>query len=73
VPLQRPGYGAAVMLDLLGIVVSSVMIMFIMIRAVQLDRTLPWFVPVKPPAEKPEAGSERTPPRQVWSRAPRRR
>ncbi|HEY1934181.1 MAG TPA: hypothetical protein VGG99_19410 [Acetobacteraceae bacterium] len=61
------------MLDLVGIVVSGVMILFVVFRAVQLDRTLPWFVTIKPPADRPDATSSRTPPRQVWSRVPRRR
>ena len=35
------------MLDLVGIVFSSVMIFLVIFRAVQLDRTLPWFNPPK--------------------------
>jgi len=31
------------MLDLTGIVVSGIMMLLIVWRAVQLDRTLPWF------------------------------
>jgi hypothetical protein len=31
------------MLDLFGILVSTVAIMFIIVRAAALDRTLPWF------------------------------
>ena len=31
------------MLDVFGIFVSGIMMMFVIIRAVQLDRTRPWF------------------------------
>jgi hypothetical protein len=31
------------MLDILGIVASSLLMMFIVIRALRLDRQLPWF------------------------------
>jgi hypothetical protein len=35
------------MLDLVGITFSGVVMLVIILRAIQLDRTLPWFEPVK--------------------------
>jgi hypothetical protein len=35
------------MLDLFGIMFSSMMMLMVIIRAVQLDRTQPWFQKVK--------------------------
>jgi hypothetical protein len=35
------------MLDLTGIMFSSVMMMMVIVRAVQLDRSQPWFQRVK--------------------------
>lgn len=35
------------MLDLAGIMFSSIMMMIVIMRAVRLDRTLPWFQAVK--------------------------
>jgi hypothetical protein len=35
------------MLDLTGIMFSSVMMLIVILRAVQLDRTQPWFQKVK--------------------------
>jgi len=46
--------GAAV-LDVLGIFVSGVMMLYIIIRAVQLDATRPWFEPLQPDADEPAA------------------
>lgn len=39
--------GECRMLDLFGIMFSSVMMLIVIIRAVQLDRTKPWFQAVK--------------------------
>jgi hypothetical protein len=55
-------------LDLVGIVFSSVMMVYIIFRAVQLDRTRPWFemsAPEQPP------GQEAAPARPVHTRKPR--
>ena len=41
------------MLDLVGIVFSTIMITIVVVRAVLLDRTLPWFEKVNLEAEKP--------------------
>jgi hypothetical protein len=46
------------MLDTFGILFSSVMVLAIIIRAVRLDRTQPWFAQPKPP-EKPEPPNTR--------------
>ncbi len=35
------------MLDLAGIMFSSIMMMFVIIRAVKVDRTQPWFQSIK--------------------------
>jgi hypothetical protein len=41
------------MLDLLGIMVSSIMMVIVIARAAQLDRTTPWFeTPADPNAPK---------------------
>jgi hypothetical protein len=44
------------MLDLAGIMFSSVMMLIVIVRAAQLDRAQPWFQAVKrkdaPPADK---------------------
>ena len=41
------------MLDLLGIMVSSIMMVIVIVRATQLDRSTPWFeVPLDPNAPK---------------------
>ena len=36
------------MLDLLGILFSSIMMVLVILRAIQLDSTQPWFRPAKP-------------------------
>lgn len=36
------------MLDLTGILFSSVMMLIVIVRALQLDRVQPWFQTVKP-------------------------
>jgi hypothetical protein len=43
------------MLDVLGILVSGVMMLFVILRAVQLDRSQPWFE--TPPPEPAEAAA----------------
>ena len=46
------------MLDLAGIMFSSIMMMIVIMRAVRLDRTLPWFHAIKrkaAPATKPDS------------------
>jgi hypothetical protein len=50
------------MLDTIGILFSTLMILTIVVRAVRLDRRQPWFQPIKP-KEKP--ASKVTP---VWRR-----
>ncbi|HQT75670.1 MAG TPA: hypothetical protein PLD10_01360 [Rhodopila sp.] len=35
------------MLDLTGIMFSSLMMLFIVVRAIRLDRAEPWFRPIK--------------------------
>jgi hypothetical protein len=35
------------MLDLLGILFSSIMMVLVILRAIQLDNTQPWFRPAK--------------------------
>jgi hypothetical protein len=42
-------------LDLVGIVFSGVMIMFVIFRALQLDASRPWFEPPPPPGPAPAA------------------
>jgi hypothetical protein len=43
------------MLDLFGIMFSSILMLFVIVRAVQLDRVTPWFQP----ARRREAASKR--------------
>jgi hypothetical protein len=40
------------MLDLAGIMFSSIMMLIVMLRAVQYDRIRPWFETSPPPAAK---------------------
>jgi hypothetical protein len=51
------------MLDLFGIVVSSVLMLLVVVRAAQLDRELPWFrqasVPPEPDRKHPPGFSTR--------------
>ena len=51
------------MLDLFGIMFSSVMMLMVVIRAVQLDRSQPWFQKVK--REDAPAVAEK----RVWRRS----
>jgi hypothetical protein len=51
------------MLDLFGIMFSSVMMLMVIIRAVQLDRIQPWFQTVK--REDPPVVAEK----RVWRRS----
>jgi hypothetical protein len=46
------------MLDLIGIMVSSIMMLIVILRAVQLDRSLPWFER-SPNPHAPPSGLER--------------
>jgi hypothetical protein len=39
------------MLDLLGILFSSIMMVLVILRAIQLDRTQPWFRPAEPSSD----------------------
>jgi hypothetical protein len=39
------------MLDLAGILFSSLMIMWVILRALQMDRARPWFQPVRQQAK----------------------
>jgi hypothetical protein len=43
------------MLDLYGILFSSLMMLFIIVRAVRLDRVQPWFQTVKIKVQDPAA------------------
>ena len=52
-----------VMLDIAGILFSSVMILFVIVRAVQLDRNQPWFQTI---ARKDELGKSAL---QPWRRS----
>lgn len=45
------------MLDLAGILFSSVMMLFIIVRAVRLDQTQPWFQTLRPD-QADKAGKE---------------
>jgi hypothetical protein len=45
------------MLDLIGIAFSGVMILYVLYRAMMLDRSEPWFEPPPEPAPAPEASS----------------
>ena len=45
------------MLDLTGILVSSIMMLIVIARAVQLDERMPWFE-TAPPSEKTLSGLE---------------
>ncbi len=51
------------MLDIAGILFSSVMILFVIVRAVQLDRNQPWFQTI---ARKDELGKSAL---QPWRRS----
>jgi len=50
------------MLDLLGIVVSTSIMMVIVIRALMLDRSLPWIEHVVPAKDKPPGRGKEAPP-----------
>ncbi len=50
------------MLDIAGILFSSVMVLFVVVRAVQLDRTLPWFQAIA----RKDAAAKPAPP--IWHR-----
>jgi hypothetical protein len=52
------------MLDLLGIMFSSVMMLMVIVRALQLDRVQPWFQAVK--RKEAPVSSEK----QGWQRRP---
>jgi hypothetical protein len=68
-------------LDLVGIVFSSVMMLYVIFRAVQLDRTRPWFEAPAPEQSPEQAAAakpvrirtRRTPERTGWSRPDRSR
>lgn len=48
------------MLDLFGILFSSIIMMLVIVRAVQLDKTQPWFQAVRRrPAETTRPGHRR--------------
>jgi hypothetical protein len=46
-------------LDLIGIAFSGVMILYVLYRAMMLDRTRPWFEAAPEPAATPEAAPTR--------------
>jgi hypothetical protein len=52
------------MLDLTGIMFSSVLMLIVIVQAVRLDRIQPWFQPLKPKT-KPVEDSDR-----AWRRRP---
>ncbi|HVC63523.1 MAG TPA: hypothetical protein VND19_24555 [Acetobacteraceae bacterium] len=55
------------MLDLVGIVFSSVMMVYVIFRAVQLDGSRPWFE-AAPPEPTPAPGAASTQPGQSATR-----
>jgi hypothetical protein len=46
------------MLDLAGILFSSVMMLVVIVRAVRLDRTQPWFQTIKRPSTPAEQNTK---------------
>jgi hypothetical protein len=50
------------MLDLTGIMFSSIMMLMVIIRALQLDRTQPWFQKLKRKEGSP------SPEKRIWQR-----
>ena len=61
-----------IVLDLLGIVFSTAMIIFVVFRAVQLDRTRPWFEAAQPEPEQATVQPGRSPAPPVPWRGTRR-
>jgi hypothetical protein len=59
------------MLDLLGILFSSIMMFLVILRAIQLDSTQPWFRPPRTTVDqsglrlRPEAADDETPPARI--------
>jgi hypothetical protein len=51
--------GESVMLDLTGILFSSIMMLLIIVRAVRLDSRQPWFQPIKVKARTAAAKTNR--------------
>jgi len=47
------------MLDLTGIMFSSIMMLFVLVRALKLDSTLPWFPALKQQKEAPAPADPR--------------
>jgi hypothetical protein len=62
------------MLDLLGILFSSIMMFLVILRAIQLDSTQPWFRPPKTSVDqsglklRPGDAGERVPPARTTPR-----
>ena len=56
------GTGSKGVLDLTGIMFSSIMMLMVIVRAMQLDRSQPWFQKIKP---KQDTSS---PEKRVWQR-----
>lgn len=48
------------MSDLFGIVVSGLLMLFVIFRAIQLDSTTPWFQPHKKPAASDDPANGKT-------------
>jgi len=44
------------LLDLASIMFTTLMMIYVVVRAVHLDQTVPWF-PVTPPKKQPDAAS----------------
>jgi hypothetical protein len=53
-------------LDNLGILLSSVMILIVIVQAVRLDRIQPWFQPLRNP--QPKSGADRPAGPEGWRR-----
>jgi hypothetical protein len=47
------------MLDLTAIMFSTIIMLFVLVRAVHLDRIMPWFKRASSPPAKPAAGGRR--------------
>ena len=65
-PARSGWHRGWIVLDLIGIAFSGVMILFVLYRAVMLDRSQPWFEAAPEPAPVPEAAPTlpaRPPPR----------
>ena len=57
------------MLDLTGIMFSSIMMLIVIVRAVQLDRAMPWFKRASALPPKPASGGRGQLPARPWRRS----